>query len=145
MNRWRFFACALLGVLVLAACSREDSANKQTPTTTTPKPEAAQPAGEGARAIELTLSFIEPRFRPDPVMVQVGKPTQFKISSADTRHTLVIDALGIEVEVPQKALNESTLTKIVVPQKAGTFRMFCRIHGRLPMEGTLVVSETTSP
>lgn len=143
MKRLRLFACVLLGALLLTACGREDTPQKQTPTTE-PKPEATQPAGEPARVIELTLSFLEPRFRPDPVAVQVGKPIQFKLSSADTRHTMVIEALGIEIDVPQKALSESVLSKVVTPQQAGTYRMFCRIHGRLPMEGTLVVSEAAS-
>ena len=74
-------------------------------------------------------------------MVQVGKPIQFRLSSADTRHTLVIEALGIEIDVPQKVLSDSVLTKVVTPQKSGTYRMFCHIHSRLLMEGTLVVSE----
>jgi plastocyanin len=141
MKRLRLFACVLFGVLVLTACGRDDTPQKQTPTTE-PKPETTQPAGEAARVVELTLSFVEPRFRPNPVEVQVGKPIQFKLSSADTRHTLVIEALGIEIDVPQKALSDSVLSKVVTPQKAGTYRMFCRIHDRLPMEGTIVVSET---
>lgn len=142
MKRRRRFAYLLLGVLFVMACGRDDSDPKQaTPVTTEPKHEATPPVGEAPRVVDLTLSFVEPRFRPDPVVVQVGKPVQFKISSLDTRHTLVIEALGLEVEVPQKSLSESVLTRVVTPQETGTFRMFCRIHSRLPMEGTLVVSE----
>jgi plastocyanin len=143
MKRRRKFACLLLGVLLMMACGRDDSDQKQaTPVTPEPKHEAAPPAAEAPRVVELTLSFVAPRFRPNPVVVQVGKPVQFKIFSMDTRHTLVIEALGLEVEVPQKSLSESVLSQVVTPQETGTFRMFCRIHSRLPMEGTLVVSAT---
>jgi heme/copper-type cytochrome/quinol oxidase subunit 2 len=75
-------------------------------------------------------------------VLQVGQPVQFKVSSADTRHFLVIEALGIELEVPQKSLNEAVTTTVVTPQEVGTFRMFCRIHARLPIEGTIEVRET---
>ena len=67
---------------------------------------------------------------------------QFKVSSADTRHFMVIEAFGIELEVPQKALNEIVTTAIIMPQEVGTFRMSCRIHARLPMEGTIEVRES---
>ena len=76
-------------------------------------------------------------------MLQAGEPVQLKITSADTRHHLVIEPLGIDVAVPQKSLNETVTTKVVIPQNVGTFRMFCRIHARLPMEGTLEVRETS--
>lgn len=141
MKRQRLVAWALFGVLVMTACGRDDTAQKQTPTSE-PKSEATQPTGEAAQVIELTLSFVAPRFRPDPVVVPVGKPLQFKLSSADTRHTLVIEALGIKIDVPQQALKESVLTQVVTPQQAGTHRMYCDIHARLPMEGTLVVAES---
>ena len=142
-KRQRLCAWVLFAMLLLTACGRDDTAQQQAPTAES-KPEITQPAGKTVRVIELTLSFVEPRFRPDPVVVQVGTPIQFKLSSADTRHTLVIEALGIDIDVPQKALGKSVLTRVVTPQKAGTYRMFCRIHARLPMEGTLIVSETAA-
>jgi heme/copper-type cytochrome/quinol oxidase subunit 2 len=84
---------------------------------------------------------VTPRFQPDPIVVPVGKPIQFKVNSADTRHHFVIESLGIDMEVPQKSLDNSVTTPVVTPQETGTFRMYCRIHSRLPMEGTIVVSE----
>jgi hypothetical protein len=59
MKRQRLFAHSLFGVLLLAACGRGDTAHQQT-STTEPKPEVTQPAGETARVIELTLSFEKP-------------------------------------------------------------------------------------
>ena len=76
-------------------------------------------------------------------MVQVGAPVQFKVTSADTRHQLVIESLGIDVAVPQRSLSETVTTDVVTPQQIGSFRIFCRIHARLPMEGTLEVRETS--
>jgi heme/copper-type cytochrome/quinol oxidase subunit 2 len=75
-------------------------------------------------------------------VLKVGEPVQFKVTSADTRHTFIIEALGIDVEVPQQSLNETVTTRVVTPQAAGTFRVFCRIHERLPMEGTIEVTAT---
>src|SRR5918996_1886596 len=138
MKGQRVFALILLGMLCVTACSREDTPEKPASTgTPAATQQDAQPPAQAPRIIELTLAFIAPHFRPDPIVLQVGQPVQFKVSGADTRHFLVIEALGIELEVPQKSLNKAVTTKVVTPQEVGTFRMFCRIHARLPMEGTL--------
>jgi len=140
----RVFLVAWLCMLFLAACSGDDTAKPAAPTDT---PTTAQPPVQSSavppRVIELTLSFVAPHVRPDPVVVQVGQPVQFKVTSADTRHQLVIESLGIDVTVPQKSLNETVTTNVVTPHEVGTFRIFCRIHARLPMEGTLEVRETS--
>jgi hypothetical protein len=52
--------------------------------------QASQPTAQPPRIIELTLAFIAPHFRPDPIVLRVGEPVQFQVSSADTRHSLVI-------------------------------------------------------
>ncbi len=143
--RWRrLFIAALWCMLFLAACGGDDTA-KQPATTGTPR--SAQPPGQQSgrapRVIELTLSFVAPHFRPDPIVLQAGEPVQFKVTSADTRHHLVIEPLGIDVAIPQRSLNETVTTNVATPQEVGTFRMYCRIHARLPMEGTLEVRETS--
>jgi plastocyanin len=139
----RVFVFVLLAMLCVAACSRDDTPEKPASTGTPGvTQQEAQPPAQAPRIIELTLAFIAPHFRPDPLVLQVGEPVQFTVSSADTRHFLVIEAFGIELEVPQKSLNEAVTTKVVTPQEVGTFRMFCRIHARLPMEGTLEVRDT---
>ncbi|MGH8069810.1 MAG: cupredoxin domain-containing protein [Candidatus Entotheonellia bacterium] len=143
MKGQRVFVLVLLGMLCVTACSRDDTPQKpastETPAITR---QASQPTAQAPRIIELTLTFIAPHFRPDPLVLQVGQPVQFKISSADTRHFLVIEAFGIELEIPQKSLNEAATSKVVTPQEVGTFRMLCRIHARLPMEGTIEVRDT---
>jgi heme/copper-type cytochrome/quinol oxidase subunit 2 len=73
-------------------------------------------------------------------VVQVGKPVQFKVRSADTKHTFVIEAFGIDMEVPQKALDAAALTPVITPKEVGTFRIHCRNHERLPMQATLQVA-----
>ena len=144
MRRWRVCLGAVLGLLVLLSCgSNETAETPATPATSTPTQQATAPAADAPRVVEVTLSFVMPRFRPDPIVVQVGKPVQFRLTSTDTRHNVIIESLGINVEVPQKALNQSVTTKVVTPQKVGTFPLFCGIHRRLPMEGTLEVTETS--
>ncbi len=137
-KRW-WAACMLLRIVFFTACGNE--ASKDEATSTAP----AEQQGQAARVVEVALWFVEPRFRPDPIEIKVGEPVQFKVSSADTRHRFIVESLGIDVEVPPKSLNESVTTKVVTPTEAGTFRVFCGIHARMPMEGTLVVSEAGKP
>jgi plastocyanin len=143
MKGRRVFVMVLLGMLCVTACSRDDSPQKPASTETPAiTQQASQPTAQTPRVIELTVAFIAPHFRPDPLVLQVGQPVQLKVSSADTKHFLVIEALDIELEVPQKSLSEATTSKVVTPQEVGMFRMFCRIHARLPMQGTIEVRET---
>lgn len=131
-----------LGMLVLAACGRDDTTKEAAPAApVTATPPAALSPGGPVKVIDVTAAFVTPRFRPDPIVLQVGEAVQFRLTSADTRHTLVIETLGIEIDVPQKALNETVTTKVVTPQQAGTMRIFCRIHERLAMEGTIEVRD----
>jgi plastocyanin len=132
----------VLGMLFLVACGRDEAPQKSTTASpSTAVQQAALPSAEAPTVIDVTLSFVAPRFRPEHIVVPVGKPVQFKVTSADTRHHLAIESLGIDIEVPQKSLDESVTTAVVTPQETGTFRMFCRIHSRLPMEGTLQVTD----
>ena len=125
----------LLGILLFTACGNE--APKDQATSASPSGQAGQSVG----VVEVTLSFVQPRFRPDPIEIKVGEAVQFKVSSADTQHHFVVEPLGIDIEVPPKSMHESVTTKVVSSTEAGTFRMFCSVHARMPMEGTLVVSE----
>jgi heme/copper-type cytochrome/quinol oxidase subunit 2 len=143
MRGRRIIAFVALAILGVVACGRDDTPERP---TSTGAPGAthqnAPPAAQAPRIVELTLAFIAPHFRPDPIVLQAGEPVQFKVRSADTRHLLVIEPFGVELEVPQKSLNEAVTTKIVTPQAVGRLRMYCRLHERLPMEGTLEVRET---
>ena len=135
MEKGYWTVCMLLGILLFTACGNE--APKDQATSVSPSGQA----GQSVRVVEVTLSFVQPRFRPDPIEIKVGETVQFKVSSADTQHHFVVEPLGIDIEVPPKSMHESVTTKVVTPTEAGTFRMFCSVHARMPMEGTLVVSE----
>ena len=137
MTKWSRMVWVAVAVGVIA-CGQEQATQDAAPAA--PEPAVAT-SGEAPRVIDVQLSFIEPRFQPGPITAEVGKPLQFKLRSSDTRHSFVIEALGIDIEVPQKSLGEDVTTKVITPQKAGEYRVFCRFHGRMPMETTLVVSE----
>jgi len=146
MPKWRCVVWAVLALFILVSC-RDDSAD---PAQTPSPPAAADSASTSssdsqATVVEVTLSFVKPWFRPDPITVEAGKPVRFKITSADTRHTFIIDEFDIDVEVPQKSLNETVTTPVITPQQPGTYRIYCRVHARLPMQGQLVVSEPSKP
>lgn len=142
MQGQRVFVVVLLGMLCVTACSREDTPEEPaSPGAPTATQQEAQPTARAPQIIELTLAFITPHFRPDPIVLQVGQPVQIKVRSADTRHFLVIEPLGIELEVPPKSMNQAVTTQVVTPQAVGTLRMVCRIHARLPMEGTVEVRD----
>lgn len=133
----------VLGMCFLAACGRDDTPREPAPTApSTATQQAAPSPGGSPRVIEVTVAFIAPYFRPDPIVLKVGEPVQFKVTSADTRHTFVIESLGIDIEVPQKSLHETVTSKVVTPPAAGTLRVFCRIHERLPIEGSIEVIGT---
>ncbi len=140
MKQGCWAVCMLVGMVLFTACGNQSSQDQA------PVSAPAEQTGETTRVVEVMLSFIEPRFRPDPIEIQVGEPVQFKVSSADTRHHFVVEPLGIDVEVPPKSANEPATTQVVTPMKAGTFRIFCSVHARMPpMEGTLIVSEGAKP
>ena len=132
--------CICVGIVLFTGCGDSDA------PPDTSKQEASKDAptaqqDPAARVVEVTLAFIEPRFRPDPIEIKVGEPVQFKVSSADTRHHFIIEPLGVNVEVPPKSMGEAVTTKVVTPKEAGAFRIFCSVHARLKMEGKLMVEQ----
>ena len=145
MPKWRWVVGIVLALLILVAC-RDDRADPA-PTPSPPAADSQSPSSSDSQAtvVDVTLSFVKPWFRPDPIVVEAGKPVRFKITSADTRHTFIIDAFNIDVEVPQKSLNETVTTPVITPPQPGTYRIYCRVHARLPMEGQLVVSDPAKP
>lgn len=145
MPKWRWVVGIVLALLILVAC-RDDSADPaKTPSPPAADSQSTASSDSQATVVDVTLSFVKPWFRPDPIVVEAGKPVRFKITSADTRHTFIIDAFNIDVEVPQKSLNETVITQVITPPQPGTHRIYCRVHARLPMEGQLVVSEPSKP
>jgi heme/copper-type cytochrome/quinol oxidase subunit 2 len=83
---------------------------------------------EGVKVIDVLTAFVEPRFTPDPIVLEVGEPVQFRVISADTRHTFTVDELNVDLQIAQKLLGGTAISEVVTPQTAGTFRLYCRIH-----------------
>ena len=86
--------------------------------------------------IEVFTAYVQPHYQPNPIVLKVGEPIQFKVISSDTRHTFTIDGLNVDLEIPQKLKGGAVLTQVVIPTQAGTLRLWCRIHTNVPlMEG----------
>lgn len=131
----------LMGILFLSACGGGGAAPKPAPEATQPAPAPpGSPQGK-VRVIDVTLSFVPPRFQPDPIVLKVGEPVRFKATSINARHTFTIEELGVDVVVPQRALNQTVTTGVVVPQRAGDFLLFCREHTRQQMEARVIVTD----
>ena len=92
--------------------------------------------------IEVFAAYVQPHYQPNPIVLKVGEPVQFKVTSSDTRHTLTIDGLNVDLEIPQKLKGGAVLTQVVTPTQAATLRLWCRIHTNVPlMEGVVQVVE----
>lgn len=139
---WRALApLLLLGILFLSACGGGGAAPKPAPVATQPAP-APPASGQGeVRVIDVTLSFVVPHFQPDPIVLKVGEPVQFRATSINSRHTFTIEELGIDVVVPQLVLDQTVTTGVVVPQRLGDFLLFCRVHTRQGMEGRVIITD----
>ena len=135
----------LLLVATLAACgggsdsapaSGDAASSNQAPDQSS---QAAAPP-EGVRVIEITTAFVVPRFQPDPIVLKVGEPVQFRITSADTTHTFTVTEIGVDEAVTQRLVGETAVSQVITPQTIGTFRVWCRVHLNAPkMEGVLQV------
>ena len=128
----------LLLLAVLAACGGSSDSKPAATATSTPAQDASQPAGEantaeGVRVIEVLAAFVVPRYTPDPIVLKVGEPVQFSVTSADTRHTFTVTELNIDEQVNQKLIGGAAVTQVVTPQQIGTFRLWCRIHENAPV------------
>ena len=133
---------------LLAACGGGDSDSGPAPGNTIASTEQAfQSTGEstsleGVRVMEVRAAFVVPYFTPDPIILKSGEAVQFRITSADTRHTFTVTELDIETEVTQRLIGETAVTQVSTPQTTGTFRLWCRIHINAPvMVGVIQVVE----
>jgi cytochrome c oxidase subunit 2 len=84
------------------------------------------------------------KFTPKQIVLKVGEPVQFKITSKDTIHSFTVKDLGIDVELTPGG---QKISEVFAPQQTGTFQITCRIHSvsAYGMEGFLVVTETGEP
>ena len=146
--------CSLLAValiipviVLIAACGGGGSDSAPASETSSDPTQVVQSSGgsatvEGVKVIDVVTAYVVPYFRSDPIVLKVGEPVQFKLSSFDTRHTFTITELDVDVNVTQKLIGETAVSQVIIPQQSGTFRIWCRIHLNVPlMEGTLQVVE----
>ena len=128
-------------IALLAACGGSGGDSGPAPATVTSTEQAVQIA-EGVRVIEVFAAYVQPHYQPNPIVLKVGEPVQFNVTSSDTRHTFTIDGLNVDLEIPQKLKGGAILTQVVTPTQAGTLRLWCRIHTNVPlMEGVIQVVE----
>jgi plastocyanin len=127
-------ALALLGIIGSGACGGdEESPEIQGPTLPSATPETAAATAESL-LIELDDFYIDPK-EIQGTVGQTYAVTAF--SEGQQRHTLTIDALGIDREFPPSDTQEFSLTL----KKAGEFKVYCRFHRDKGMTATLRVSE----
>ena len=121
----------LLAVLLLAACGG-DSSDSAPADQASPTLESASigTAPEGVTVIDVVAAFVEPRFQPDPIVVKLGEPVQFRITSVDTRHTFTITELDLDVQVTQKLIGDTAVSEVITPQLTGKFLIWCQIEKR---------------
>ncbi len=139
----------ILAIALLAACGGggSDSGQPPAPATSAPAQQSFETndettTAEGVRIIEVTAAFLEPRYRPDPIILKVGEAVQFRITSFDTQHTFTIDELGVDEKITQKLIGTTAVSQVVTPTHAGELRLCCRIHNGTPlMQGIVQVVE----
>jgi cytochrome c oxidase subunit 2 len=148
MRRLGLFVVGCVVCLLLTGCGKSDQDEHPAAPATTPRPTAAPTPAPApgpkinAKLVEVALSVF--KFTPKRIVLKVGEPVQFRVTSKDTLHSFTVKDLGIDV-----ALNpgESKVTEVFTPQQTGTFQITCRIHSvsAYGMEGFLEVTETGQP
>jgi len=127
-------ALALLGIIGSGACGGdEQSPEIQGPAVASATPEGA-PSTADSLLVELDDFYIDPK----EIQGKVGQTyavTAF--SEGQQRHTLTIDALGVDREFAPSETQEFSLTL----KKAGEFKVYCRFHAAQGMTAVLKVSE----
>lgn len=92
-----------------------------------------QESGQEAREIRVDLSNY--KFEPSSITVKKGEKIRLILTSKDIYHTFTIDELGINIEVSPG----QTVTREIVADRSGTFRLYCVPHESLGMVGEFTV------
>jgi heme/copper-type cytochrome/quinol oxidase subunit 2 len=138
----------VFGFFLLTACGRGEESERPSAPATPPESTVAPKSAEvttpevTAKLVEVDLSVF--KFTPKQIVLKVGEPVQFKITSKDTIHSFTVKDLGIDVELTPGG---QKISEVFTPQQTGTFQITCRIHSvsAYGMEGFLVVTETGEP
>jgi cytochrome c oxidase subunit 2 len=92
---------------------------------------------DGVRVVKVTA--MRYKFIPDPIIVKKGEKVRLVVTSADVEHGLAIKEFKVSRVIP--ALK--TVSIEFVPDKAGTYRVYCNEYcgpGHETMQGKLVVN-----
>lgn len=127
----------ILANALLLACGGGGGDAGPVPATVA-SPEQVSQVEEGVRVIEVFAGYVVPHYQPDPIILKVGEPIQFSVTSRDTQHTLTIDGLDIDLDIPQRLRGGTAVTRVVTPSQAGTLRLWCRIHTNVPLMQAVV-------
>jgi len=138
----------VFGFFLLTTCGRDEESERPSAPATPPESTVAPKSAEvttpeaTAKLVEVDLSVF--KFTPKQIVLKVGEPVQFKITSKDTIHSFTVKDLGIDVELTPGG---QKISDVFTPQQTGTFQITCRIHSvsAYGMEGFLVVTETGEP
>lgn len=141
----RRLAFLIVGLLLLTACGRSDEGERPaapaatSESSTTPTPAQVAAPKVDAKLVEVDLSVF--KFTPKQIVLKVGEPVRFKVTSKDTIHSFTVKELGINVELTP---GESKVSEVFTPQQTGTFQITCKIHSvsAYGMEGVLLITAT---
>ena len=86
--------------------------------------------------IEMTASTFQ--FNPGGIAFEPGDEVTIRLRSADMGHTLTIDALNVNVDIPAGDTTSAQLNGV----SEGTYTFYCSVpgHRQQGMEGTLSVT-----
>ena len=119
----------VLAIALLSACGGSGGDSGPVQSTVA----APQQVEAGVKVVEVFAAYVVPHYAPDPIILKVGEPVQFNITSRDTQHTFTINGLGIDLDIPQRLRGGNAITRVVTPTQAGTLRIWCRIHTNVPL------------
>ncbi len=101
-----------------------------------PQQTQQQPQQESKQEVrEIKIDLSNYKFEPSSITVKKGEKIKLILTSKDIYHTFTVDELGINIEV----FPGQTVTKEIVPNKSGTFKLYCVPHESLGMVGEFSV------
>jgi heme/copper-type cytochrome/quinol oxidase subunit 2 len=98
--------------------------------------QSQQPQQEDISKVkEIRIDLSNYKFEPSSISVKKGEKIKLILTSKDVYHTFTVDELGISIEV----FPGQTVTKEILVDKSGAFRLYCVPHESLGMVGEFVV------
>ncbi len=125
-------APALIFLLLLAGCGTESGIGQGAGTPVAP----AATAETGAGMQEIKIVAKDNKFEPATYTAEAGKPLRITaINEGQNIHEVEVKGLMPETKL---TAGQSRNVEVAAPA-AGTYRIYCEIHGDQGMEGELVI------